>query len=190
MSLERVRIAEDDGRRVLLVDNVVQSIAPSATDDWCADGYWAEMVPDHRPEHALLLGVGAGTIVRLLHTRFGAIVTTGVDDDPEVAELAAHELADLACVSIIVEDAFRYVQQNELRFDLVCVDLYRGGQMEGRVANRPFLRRLRAILTPRGHVVFNLFRERRTEQRIERIARVFRIVKQTEVEKNVVVWGR
>ena len=64
-----VRIGEDSGRAALLVDGVVQSISPA--DGLVDGGYWAAMVPDERTQRALILGLGGGTLTRLLQARWG-----------------------------------------------------------------------------------------------------------------------
>lgn len=180
-----VRFGEDEGRRVLLVDETVQSSA-----DVAAEGYWSAMVPDRRPRRALLLGLGVGTVARRLHVRFGPLPVVGVDDDPAVIAVARRELADLPCLEIVEADAFRYVATTAERFDLACVDLYRGAQLQAGIVGRPFLRRLRELLAPRGHAAINLFADRRTMMRIHRLARVFRVLRTVAVGKNVVVWCR
>src|SRR4051794_28926969 len=50
----RVRVAEDEGQRALLVDGVVQSVAVEGPT-FHGPGYWPAMLPDVRPRQALLL---------------------------------------------------------------------------------------------------------------------------------------
>jgi len=185
----QARVAEDEGRLALLVDGVVQSVA--VDDSTASFDCWAAQVPDARPRRALILGLGGGTVAQLITRRFGPVPTVGVERDAEVVELARTRLGlDLPNVSIVVADAFAYVAQCADRFDLICVDLYLGGQMERAALNKPFLRQLARLLSPIGTVVFNLFRERRTSQRLSRLQQFFRIVKTLEVGKNVVVHCR
>jgi spermidine synthase len=183
--MAEVRLGEDDGRPVLLVNGAVQSVL---ADD--PDGYWRLMVPDVKPRRALLLGLGAGTIARLLHERFGVVPIVGVDDDPAVIDFARELLRDLPDVAVEHGDAFAYVEQAASageRFDYVAVDLYRGDRLAHGVVGRPFLRALRTILEPRGVAVFNLFHERRVADRVRRIGRVFTILDRQVVGKNVVL---
>src|SRR5438046_2532901 len=84
---QRVSIGEDGGRAALIVDGVVQSISPE--DGLAAGGYWSAMVPDDRLRTALILGLGGGTLARLLQARWGEVRVVGVDDDPEIVETAA-----------------------------------------------------------------------------------------------------
>jgi spermidine synthase len=183
-----VRLGEDDGRPVLLVDGAVQSVL---ADD--PDGYWGRMVPDVRPTRALLLGLGAGTVARLLAARFGDVTMVGVDDDLGVVELARELLCDLSGLEIVHGDAFGYVQQAVAagaHFDYVAVDLYRGDRLAHGVVGKPFLRGLKALVEPRGLVTFNFFLERRVYDRIRRIERVFPVVGRELVHRNLVLWGR
>jgi spermidine synthase len=184
--MAEVRLGEDDGRPVLLVNGAVQSVL---ADD--PEGYWRLMVPDVRPRRALLLGLGAGSVARLLHERFGDLPIVGIDDDLAVIDFARELLADLPDLVIEQADAFEYVEQAESageHFDYVAVDLYRGDRMAHGVVGRPFLRSLRTLAEPRGLVIFNLFFERRVYDRIRRIEKVFRVVKRELAHRNLVLW--
>lgn len=188
-ALSEVRFGEDEGRRVLLVDGSVQSVADPTRPSF-DDGYWSAMVPDQRPSRALLLGLGVGTVARLLRARFGPVRLVGVDDDPGIIAVARRELADIRTLEIVEADAFRYVAESDERFDLACVDLYRGAQLQAQIIGRPFLRQLRGLLEPRGVATFNLFADRRAESRVHRLGRVLRVTRQIRVGKNLVVWCR
>ena len=186
--MTEVRLGEDDGRPVLLVNGAVQSVL---ADD--PEGYWQRMVPDVKPRRGLLLGLGAGTIARLLHERFGEVSIVGVDDDEAVVDFARELLRDLPALAIEQGDAFEFVERAVSageHFDYVAVDLYRGDHLAHGVVGRPFLRGLCTLAEPRGLVIFNFFMERRVYDRIRRIERVFRVVKRELVHRNLVLWCR
>jgi spermidine synthase len=182
----RVRMAEDEGQRALLVDGVVQSVAVEGPA--LGPGYWPAMLPDVRPRRALLLGLGGGTIAHLLVRRFGPLSLVGVEADAEVLALARAAF-DLALPSLVVveADALAYVASCGERFDYICVDLYRGAEIERGALARPFLRRLKTLLLPGGVAVFNLFQDRRTARRVHRLQQVFPWASAEAVGKNVVV---
>jgi len=112
----------------------------------------------------------------------------GVEADPEVLALArtAFDLS-LPALSVVEGDALAYVAASAERFDYVCVDLYRGAELERGVLARPVLRRIKALLLPGGLTVFNLFRDGRTARRVHRIQQVFPWAEAEAVSKNVVV---
>jgi spermidine synthase len=188
-SVKRIEIGEDDGRAALLVDGVVQSISPE--DGLATGGYWAAMVPPDRPARGLVLGLGGGTLVRLLHARFGAFPIVGIDDDPAILE-AAIAAGWLPCpeLSVVITDAFAYVQNCAERFDYVAVDLFRGEELVGRAFGKTFLRRLRSILAPRGQLAINMFADIRMLTRINRVATLFDIRERRNVGGNIVIHAR
>ena len=185
-----VRLGEDSGRSALLVNGIVQSISP---EDGLADGgYWAAMLPDIRPSRALILGLGGGTLARLLLARWGELPMVGVDDDEGILDMATQLgwLPRDAGLDVVCLDAFAYVNACDERFDFVAVDLFRGEQLERRAFGKPFLRRVRSLLQSRGRLAINLFGDRRTADRIARIAAIFEILEQRWVGGNVIVHAR
>jgi spermidine synthase len=190
MIRESPRVGDDGGRAALLVDGVVQSISP---EDGLADGgYWAAMLPRTRPRRGLILGLGGGTLARLLCARWGAVPLIGVDDDGEILALATELgwLSHLDNLEVVIDDAFDYVQTCRERFDYVAVDLFRGEQLEGRAFRKPFLRRVRTLLEHHGWLAINLFTDRRATDRVARVAAIFEIREQTFVGGNVIVHAR
>ena len=82
----RLRVGYDDGRRVLLADGVVFSVAVDSAEP--PSGYWAAMLPQGSPRTALLLGLGGGTLAHLLARRYAGIQMVGVDADAELIDFA------------------------------------------------------------------------------------------------------
>jgi spermidine synthase len=184
-----VRIGDDGGRSALLVNGIVQSISP---EDGLADGgYWGAMVPIDQPRSGLILGLGGGTLARLLHARWGAFPLVGVDNDPTVLDVAAAvEWLPREALEIVVADAFTFIRTCEQRYDYVAVDLFRGEDLDRRVFGKPFLRRVRALLQPRGQLVFNMFTDIRMLSRINSIATFFEIRERRYVGGNLIVHAR
>jgi spermidine synthase len=183
-----VRLRCDRGRTALLVDGVVQSTDVENAD---ASDYWTAMLPDTRPEQALLLGAGGGTLAAMLHRRFGPLPIIAVDNDPEVVRLGrASFYLTLPEVSVVLADAFQFAAACRGRFDYIAVDLFRGNERPRELAGRPFLRDLRRIARPGATVAFNLFKDRRVEVTHTRIARLLAPVQQVTAGKNVVTHYR
>jgi spermidine synthase len=185
-----VSIGEDAGRAALLVDGVVQSISPE--DGLSTGGYWAAMVPSLRPRRALILGLGGGTLARLLQARWGETLDiVGVDDDVAIVEtaLAAGWLGGPS-LQVVYADAFHYVHTARQRFDYVAIDLFRGERLIGRALSRPFLRQVRDILEPPGLLAVNMFSDRYASKRIDRLSDLFDIIDKEPVGGNVVVHAR
>jgi spermidine synthase len=171
------------------VDGVVQSISPA--DGLVDGGYWAAMVPDDRSHRALILGLGGGTLARLLQARWGDLRMVGVDDNPSILETAnAVGWLPPCGLEIVVADAFDYVQTCRDSFDYIAVDLFRGERLAGRAFGKPFLKRVRELLEPHGRLAVNMFSDHRALYRVERIAAFFEIRRQVAVGGNVIIHAR
>lgn len=190
--VDRVRLGQDEGRLALIVGGVVQSVAVGPAG--VGGGYWSAMIPDARPATTLILGLGAGTVARLLTARFGNVRIVGVEHDPAVVALA-REHFDIDSVSLpgleIVEgDAYGYTASAGERFDLICVDLYDGLTLARGTLAKPFLRDVKRRLAPGGLVIVNLVLSRRLPRHLHRLGEVFRITGTAEIDFNVVIYCR
>jgi spermidine synthase len=183
---QRFHIGEYDGHPALWVDGVIFSVAVRPGED--AFGYWAAMLPAAPPARALLLGVGAGTLVHLLTRQRPGVQIVGVDNDGELLEFAARHF-DLALpnLELVIGDAFDYVARCERRFDYVAVDVFAGHVFHPGVVRRPFLRNVGRVAAPGGEIAVNMFRDRRAESHLERIRRILPVTRVDRLPANVVV---
>jgi spermidine synthase len=188
-SIPHILVAEDDGRRALIVDGAVQSVA--AEDGHRGSGYWAAMIPDTRPQSTLILGLGAGTVAHLLTRRFGPVPIVAVDDDPETVAIAQSEFdLNLENVNIEIGDAFEFVQSCAEKFDLILVDLYHGARPAPGMVSVPFLSGLQRILERKGQIVFNLYSGYLNQKRLDRLQTAFRSVVVVPAAANRIVFCR
>jgi spermidine synthase len=184
-----IRIGDDEGRRALLVDGVIVSVAVDGIEP--PSGYWAAMLPEGSPRSALLLGLGGGTLAQLLANRYPNIEIVGVDYDSELVQFARDQFGlDLPNLEIVIDDAFEYVERCDRSFDYVAVDLFAGYDFQRGVLAKPFLRRIREVVGQGGEVAFNLFEDRRTDRALNRIGRILRQRRVEKVGKNVVAHYR
>jgi len=182
-------VEEYEGRRVLMQQGVILSVA--VTDGDPPFGYWTAMLPEGTPRTALLLGFGAGTLAHLMARRFPGIRIVGVDIDPRVIEFARRHF-DLGVpnLEVVIGDAFAYAVECRERFDYVAVDLFCGPAFQRAALAKPFLRRLKAIAGPSGEIVVNLFKDRRGDVYVNRLARILAIHRVERLTHNIVVHCR
>jgi spermidine synthase len=178
--------ASDNGRRALLVGGVVQSVHPEDA----SSGYWIEMLPDRTPVSALLLGLGGGTVARLLERRFDPIAITGVDNSDEMLAAATDFGPPLDKTRLVQADATDFIYRNSSHYGFIAVDLYRADHMDRGVLAPPFLRALTASLKPGGTVAFNLFQDHCLDDCLVRLERVFKRIRLTKIGRNAVFHGR
>jgi spermidine synthase len=147
------------------------------------------MLPERRPESALILGMGGGTVASLLARRFPDVPTLGIERDTRIARMARERFGveQLANVQIIEADAFAFTETCRSTFDLICVDLYVAGRMEHGVLGASFLRKVARLLTPEGKAVFNLWSSPYLQDHLRRLQRSLQIEDVREVGQNVLV---
>ncbi len=182
-------VEDYDGHRVLIQDGAILSVA--VTDGDPPFGYWAAMLPEYAPRTALLLGLGAGTLAHLLTRRFPEVRIVGVDIDARLIEFARrHFDLDLPNLEVVISDAFGYAAACRERFDYIAVDLFCGHAFQRGALAKPFLRDIRAIAGTQGEIVVNLFKDRRAEVYVNRLARILTVRRVDRLTRNLVVHCR
>jgi SAM-dependent methyltransferase len=193
----------------LEVGGVVQSVSvpASSPDDASAPqdaeprpgpggGYWGLLLPPGCPGRALLLGLGAGTVAQLLARRCPDTALVGIERDPEVLVVAreAFALDSLARLEVVEADAFTWVAEHVVSapgtFDLICLDLFEAGRLAPGTLATPFLRQLAALLAPGGTLTVNLMVTARTPEQVQRLRRVFIVMRELRLRGNLVVHAR
>lgn len=106
----------------------------------------------------LLLGLGAGSVVRILKDELGINCDiTGVEIDETVIEIAKEhfELEKIERLNIVIGDATDYVSSRNEIFDTVIIDIYIDDIVPAKFETRDFIREVARCLNPGGKVVFN-----------------------------------
>lgn len=106
----------------------------------------------------LLLGLGAGSVVKLLRNKYHQEAPiTAIEYDEEVIALANQyfKLQEYPDLTIRCEDAQLAVKAYHETFDLVIVDLYQELEVPAWCHEEPFITRVKNCLTPGGILLFN-----------------------------------
>lgn len=108
-------------------------------------------------DSVLLLGLGAGNVPRLLKDLQKNAKITAIEFDPEVLRLARKyfELDNLENLNVVLGDAFSYIENCTVTFDLIIVDLFVDEEVPAKASDPEFLKRLEAFLNPKGHLMMN-----------------------------------
>jgi spermidine synthase len=106
----------------------------------------------------LILGLGGGTVAKLIYKNWPEAKVTGVDIDPVIVELGKKYLGLDDRVDIKIQDAYETIPG---KFDLVIVDLYQGDKFPKKFEDEKFLR----SLTKNKLVIFNrlYYKEKKAE---------------------------
>ncbi len=119
-----------------------------------------KLLKDRQPgeiRKILLLGIGGGTLIRILRKKYPLAKIVGVDIDPTMVEIARKyfALAVFLDLRIIVGDVFDKNLNLGRNYDLIIVDLFRGYEIPRRLSDNSFLREIKDRLTDDGSIIFN-----------------------------------
>ncbi len=145
------------------------TLASLARSDGSVTGpvWWGLAAPlllvSRRRRRVLLLGLAAGSVARAVRALDPEAAIVGVERDSAVLQAARRHFGlDRLGIEIVEDDAFRYLERERRRFDLVVEDLFVGTSRsvrkpEGLIAAG--YRRMRGRLRPGGLITCNTIHE-------------------------------
>jgi spermidine synthase len=154
-----VKVVENSGVRRLVAAGFTQSQTLRA-DGRTGLHYWDSLVPEDLELEAdarvLILGLGAGTVAKIITHRFGPIAIDGVEIDPLMVELGQKYFSlDEPNVNIIIADAAYFVKEARFKYDLVCLDIFMGGVVPKEFESEEFFTDVRELLKDNGVLAIN-----------------------------------
>lgn len=104
----------------------------------------------------LIVGLGGGTIAKIIREKYREAKIIGVDIDKEFVELGKKYL-DLESqnVEIHIEDAIEYLKSEKRKFDLVVVDIFNGRSIPNEFNKADFANLIKKHLSDEGLAIFN-----------------------------------
>lgn len=109
------------------------------------------------PDSILVLGTAAGSLLHFLRRHLPQASLTSVDIDAAMVErLLQSGLLPESGVEYVHADAAAWVPVCGRRYDLVLVDVFSGARSPGWLLDEAFTATLRATLSDRGAVAYNL----------------------------------
>lgn len=153
-----VKVVESFGERRLIAAGYTQS--RSLNKDGLTGAYWdgfIRNIPDlGKDSRVLILGLGGGTIAKLLTKRFGPIAIDGIEIDPLMVELGQKYLNFTEKnVKIIYSDALKYLNEARYKYDLIAVDLFAHGDVAVGAESEAFFKKVKQVLNKDAVVVVN-----------------------------------
>jgi len=103
---------------------------------------------------ALIVGLGAGHMSKVLHDRYG-IVTDTVEIDPAIADAAADYFGFKPTGKSIVGDARNEIRHLQGPYDLIIHDCFTGGSEPAHLLTVETLAQLRGLLSDQGILALN-----------------------------------
>lgn len=153
-----VKVVESFGERRLIAAGYTQS--RSLNKDGLTGSYWdgfVRNIPDlSKDSRVLILGLGGGTIAKLLTNKFGLLAIDGVEIDPLMVKLG-QKYFDMTerNLNIIEQDAQKFLKNARYKYDLVAVDLFAHGDVAVGVETVAFFEKVKQVLAKDAVVVIN-----------------------------------
>ena len=163
----QIEIREDIfGRRSLLVGGISQS-GHSVEKPW--EKPLKKLKNSKTPiSNLLILGLGAGSVAKVIHNFFPKAKMTGVEIDPIMVKLGKKyfELSTVKNLEIRIADATQTTKNKQHKqslplrgrtkgYDLVLVDLYLGKEVPEKAKTDEFIKDVKESLSPFGIALFN-----------------------------------
>lgn len=111
---------------------------------------------DH--SNVLILGMGMGSIPLILEKKLNKQYNyTAVEYDESIVYLASkYSLPDLnSPIDIVTTDAGVYVEMDQQKYDMVCVDIFLNSSIPPQFKTSEFLQKIKDRLSPNGMVIMN-----------------------------------
>lgn len=133
--------------------------------------------PPPWPRRVLLIGLGAGSLVKFIHRHLPDASVTVVEIDPEVVPVAHHYFklpAEDERLRIVIGDGAHFVADDNSSWDLIAVDGFDARARAGALNSAEFYQNCRQHLSADGLLTVNLFGQRRGFQtQRERLRKAF-----------------
>ncbi len=131
------------------------------------------------PKRVLMVGLGGGTLPRVIAHYFPDARVDSVELDPEVVKVARKYFLfrEGNNARVFVRDGrvhIRSLARRRPKYDVILLDAFRGGYIPYHLTTKEFLEECRSILAPGGVVVANLWDDHRLyEYQRRTFAKVF-----------------
>ena len=108
-----------------------------------------------RGKKILILGLGGGTLAKLLRKKYPESTITGIEIDSLMIELGKKYLnLDDFNTEIIIKDV-RKMKFKKNSFDLIIVDMYQGDNFPREFESEKFIESIKKALTKNGTIIIN-----------------------------------
>jgi len=180
-----IQISEERGVRYLHFDSRwTQGAMRMSRPDHLELEYTREMMfplllrPDDAwPSRALIIGLGAGSLVKFLYRHRPSTEITVVEIRQDVVDAAGHFFKlpdDRERLTIELADGAKFVAERGPRYDLVLIDGYDARGRVGALDTPEFYRHCRARMRPDAVLATNLLtRHRGVDASVERLRAAF-----------------
>jgi len=184
-----IEVVEFLGKRELVVGGLQQS-------GWLVQKLWKAAIStiDNRQStinNILILGLGAGSVLPIINRYYPNAKIVGVEIDPVIIDTGKKffALESHKNVTIVTADAFTFIDNHikkeqgqrirsnstyhwSTRYDLILIDLYRGGEVPKKLRTQAFFQKVKGLLSKDGVVMINHLRGKGREKDLKQFEKL------------------
>ncbi len=153
---EVLHVSYSRGRFQLSTQNAIYSFGDLYTNFYYA---FERLDLDKTPiREVLILGFGLGSIPMMLEQNFNQKYSyTGIELDEEVVYLANKYVTNEldSSIEMICTDALIFLELNDEKYDMICVDLFLDDVIPDQFQQQDFLYKIKSKLTDNGILLYN-----------------------------------
>lgn len=143
--------------RMMMVNNTLQAIvdANNPSIDHLQFGRITEPLIDNyfQGKRVLVLGLGGGIIANQFVN--GNCKVDVVEIDPRVGKLAYQYFGLSDAVNVIIQDARRYIETSQQKYDVIFIDTFHGESIPSHIFTQEALGKMKLLLTNNGVLISN-----------------------------------
>jgi predicted membrane-bound spermidine synthase len=110
----------------------------------------------HELKSAAIVGLGGGTVAKIITNTYGPIPIDGVEIDPEIVRMGRTYFAmNEPNLNVIVDDGRYYLERTQKRYDFIAVDAYQQPYIPFQLTTKEFFQLAREHLTSQGTLCLN-----------------------------------
>ncbi len=151
-------------------------------------GYWDQLalVPnEEESKKTLILGVGCGTLAKVMKNIHGNIEIHGVDIDPQIIQLGREKFnLEENTDKIHIEEAEKFLDKTKEKYSYIAIDCFKGKQVPPRIKTSEFIEKARNQLEPEGKIAFNIMLPMETREIKKNMEKVMNNIKEKKI-KNI-----
>ncbi|MBU2940787.1 methyltransferase domain-containing protein [Lacinutrix sp. C3R15] len=149
-------------------------------------------------KHVLLLGLGGGSVIYSLREKFGFnghIQAVEIDD--KMISIAKNDFNISASQNLTISkyDAYKFVQENNKKQDLIIIDLFINNQVPSQFYSSFFCENVSKLMNKNGYFIFNLGIKGKMSKKTNEVIRFFKnspdfetsFLKNIEKTNNVII---
>ena len=123
---------------------------------------FAGLLANPEPRHAMMIGLGGGTISNVLTELYPKLTIDLIEIDEAVVRVARDyfDFRESANTNVFIQDGRVFTRRAKIqgkKYDLVILDAYTGDYIPEHLMTQEFLQDVHDLLTPDGIVVANTF---------------------------------